>query len=112
MVDSSFPAVELEFKSIEFQFIRRFQRKPSLEAILLLIGFQECPTSQLTRDKEEKVDLINLGLLTVLERLGHFRKIPSDTGWPAFEPTELKPEDEKEITVKKGIVKYFRDNAF
>lgn len=78
---------------------------------MLLIGYQECPVSKLHRDKEEKVDLINLGTLVVLEKLGYFRRIPSDTDWPAFEPTDLKTEEDKVLAVKKGIVKYFKDSA-
>ena len=100
---------EKEYKSLEFQFIRRFSKKPSLEAILLLIGYQECPVNKLNRDKEEKVDLINLGTLVVLETLGYFRRIPSDSNWPAFEPTDLKTNEDKEIAVKRGIIKYFKD---
>ena len=102
--------LEGEFKAIEFQFIRRFKRKPTLEAILLMIGYQECPNTKLNRDKEEKVDLINLGVLVVLEKLGYFKRVPSDNDWPQFEPTEKKSTDEKELIVKAGIVQYFKEN--
>lgn len=103
---------EAEFKAIEFQFIRKFKRKPTLEAILLLIGFQECPNSDLKRDKEEKVDLINLGVLIVLEKLGFFvRTKGKDTDWPQFEPTNQTSEEDKEVLIKRGIVIYFKDNS-
>lgn len=110
MSETDLSLLEKDFKRVEFQFIKRFQRKPSLEAILLMIGYQECPISKQSRDKEEKVDLINLGVLVVLEKLGYFRRVISDSGWPAFEPTDLKTTEDKEIAVKKGIVKYFNDN--
>jgi len=104
--------IEKQFKGIEFQFIKRFNKKPTLEGILLLIGFQECPDRKLSRDKEEKLDLINLGALTALEKLGYFKKVPSDTGWPAFEPTEQKSEEDKELIMRKGIVAYFKDYSW
>lgn len=102
--------LEADFKTVEFQFIRRFQKKPTLEAILLMIGFQECPQTSLKRDKEEKVDLINLGVLAVLEKLGFFRRMASQSGWPEFEPTDLQSSEDKEILIRKGIVQYFKDN--
>ena len=102
-------SIEQKFKAVEFQFIRRFKKKPSLEAILLMIGFQESPESKQTRDKEEKLDLINLGVLIVLEKLGYFQKIVSDSNWPAFEPTDKRSEENKELIIKKGIVEYFKD---
>jgi len=101
--------IEKEFKGIEFQFIKRFKKKPTLEGILLLIGFQESPESKLSQDKEEKLDLINLGVLVVLEKVGHFKRVKSETTWPAFEPTELKSEENKELIIRKGIVAYFKD---
>jgi len=104
--------VDKEFKMIEFQFIKRFKKKPTLEGILLLIGFQECPESKLSRDKEEKLDLINLGMLIVLEKMGYFKRIKSDTTWPAFEPTEQKAEENKETIVRRGIVEYFRNYSW
>ena len=103
---------ELEYKALEFRFIQRFKKKPSLEAILLLIGYQESPEVKTSQSKEEKLDLINLGLLTVLEGLGYFRKKESSSGWPEFEPSDKPMEAEKEFLVRKGIVEYFRKTGF
>jgi hypothetical protein len=102
-------SIETEYKSVEFRFIRRFQKKPTLEAILLMIGFQESPQIKNSQNKEEKLDLINLGVLTVLERQGFFKKIPSQTNWPAFEPTDKKTEEDRELIIKRGIIKYFNE---
>jgi len=103
-------SIQAQFKSVEFQFIRRFQKKPSLEAILLLIGYQESPEIKNSQNKEEKLDLINLGVLTVLEMQGFFKKIPSETNWPAFEPTDKKSEEDRETIIKRGIIQYFKEN--
>ncbi len=101
--------VEKEFKGIEFKFIKRFKKKPSLEAILLLIGYQESPETKRKHDKEEKLDLINLGVLTVLAKEGFFKKTGHDNGWPTFEPLEGKQVEDKEKTLKAGIVSYFKE---
>jgi hypothetical protein len=103
--------LEKEFKSVEFQFIRRFGKKPSLEAILLMIGYQESPEVKNSQNKEEKLDLINLGILTVLEKEGLFYRVSSDSGWPAFEPTDKVPAEDRETLVRRGIVRYFKENG-
>lgn len=102
--------LEKEFKTIEFQFIKRFKKKPSLEAILLLIGYQESPEVKSKHGKEEKLDLINLGVLTVLETQGLFKRTGTDHGWPVFEPSETQHSGDKEKTLRAGIVAYFRQN--
>lgn len=98
-----------EFKKLEFEFIRRFKKKPSSEAMLLLIGYQESPQVKYSQSKEEKLDLINLGLLTVLSRLGLFRRVPGEDGWPRYEPTGSSPEGDKEKLIRRGMVLYFRE---
>ena len=104
---------EIAFKSLEFRFIQQFKKKPSLEGILLLIGYQESPQTKNSQSKEEKLDLINLGLLTVLCKLGYFkRKENSETGWPEFEPSDLIIPEDRESLVKKGIVEYFSESGF
>ena len=102
---------EMEFKSLEFRFIQRFKKKPSMEGILLLIGYQESPTVKNSQNKEEKLDLINLGLLTVLAAQGYFRRKKSETGWPEFEPTDLQIGEDREKLIRKGIVAYFRESG-
>ncbi len=78
--------------------------------MLLLIGYQESPEIKNSQNKEEKLDLINLGVLTVLEKQGFFKRVPSETNWPAFEPTEKKSEEDKERIIKRGIIRYFNEN--
>ena len=104
-------SIEAEYKSVEFRFIRRFQKKPTMEAILLMIGYQESPEVKNSQNKEEKLDLINLGVLTVLERQGFFKKMPSETSWPVFEPTDKKSDEDRELIIKRGIVEYFSEMA-
>lgn len=100
-----------EFKKLEYEFIRRFKKKPALEAMLLLIGYQESPLVKHSQSKEEKLDLINLGLLTVLSRLGLFRRRTGENGWPVFDPTDLQAEGDREKLIRRGMVLYFRETG-
>lgn len=101
-----------EFKKLEYAFIRRFKKKPALEAMLLLVGYQESPQVKHSQSKEEKLDLINLGLLTVLSRLGFFRRREGENGWPAFEPLDKIADGDREQLIRRGMVLYFRESGW
>jgi len=103
--------IQLEFKLLEFAFIRRFKKKPALEAMLLLIGYQESPQVKHSQSKEEKLDLINLGLLIVLSRLGFFRRRQDENGWPAFDPLDKIADGDREELIRRGMVHYFRESG-
>jgi hypothetical protein len=78
-----------------------------MEAILMLIGYQESPITGNSRNKEEKMELINLGTMAVLERQGYFLRRAGEDNWPAFEPTEKEFTGNREQEIREGIVRYF-----
>lgn len=104
------PDLEKAYKTVEFRFIQRFGKKPSLEGILLLIGFQESPVSKTSQSKEEKLDLINLGVLTVLSLEGYFERTENKEGWPEFTPLDKEAPENRELAIRRGIVRYFEAN--
>lgn len=104
-------ALRLEYKKLEYAFIKRFGKKPAPEAMLLLIGYQESPLVKHSQSKEEKLDLINLGLLTVLSLLGFFRRRNGENGWPAFDPLNKIADGDREQLIRKGMVLYFRESG-
>ena len=104
-------ALRLEYKKLEYAFIKRFGKKPAPEAMLLLIGYQESPQVKHSQSKEEKLDLINLGLLTVLSRLGFFRRRQDENGWPAFDPLDKIADGDREELIRRGMVHYFRESG-
>jgi hypothetical protein len=65
----------------------RFGQRMRLEAILLLIGLQEVgmdPTQ--TLEKHDKMNLMHVGLCTVLEPAGYYTRTHVDAdGWPHWE---------------------------
>ena len=89
----------------------QFGEKLDYKAILFLIGVQELGKDFQTFKKDQKVELMHVGICTVLMPYGYYNFIGRDTdGWPHFERTDtlpsLKPE-EQELLIRKAIVKYF-----
>ena len=88
-----------------------FGEKLEYGAILFLIGVQELNKDFQTFKKDQKVELMHVGVCSLLVPYGYYKFIGRDEeGWPHFERTTnlpaLKPE-EQELLVKKAIVNYF-----
>ncbi len=85
-------------------------RLPDLNAILMLIGIQELGEIRRQYSKEEKQDLMHIGVCTLLSPLGYYRFVGRDAaGWPHFESLKPLPEmsvKEQELLLKKQALKY------
>ncbi len=82
-----------------------------VEGILYLIGLQEFGQVHQKMKKEDNVNLIHVGICTVLEPYGYYRfDFFDEEGWPHFELLEalppLKP-GEQSILIKEALVEYF-----
>lgn len=97
---------------VEKMVFRRFGEKLDEQTILFIIGLQELGKEPAEYKKEEKVDIIHIGVCTVLGQYGYYELIgKDDDGWPHFKNTKKLPN---EITgelqqnlIKKAIVEYF-----
>lgn len=83
----------------------QFHQKPTIEAILYLIGINEfrgqVPQSGFT--KEQKEDLMHVAVCTLLSKEGYYQLSNYDhEGWPHFET--LKSFDQKEINQQEEIL--------
>ncbi|MGC6479995.1 MAG: hypothetical protein ACON42_06440 [Flavobacteriaceae bacterium] len=88
----------------------------NVEGILYLIGLQELGKFQGRFKKDDNVNLIHVGICTVLEPYGHYRFSHHDEeGWPHFDLIQplpnLKP-GEQSILMKQAIVDYFLARGF
>lgn len=91
-----------------------FQKKPDIQSCLFLIGVNEL--GQIREfEKEEKQDLMHVGMCTIL--LGEYFEYDytDPDGWPHYR--ELKPMEamfikNQETFLKQQIVKYFQDKVF
>ena len=82
-----------------------------IEGVLYLIGLQEFGKIEQKFKKDDNVNLIHIGICTILEPYGFYRfDFIDDDGWPHFELVEslpvLKP-GEQSLLIKTAIVEYF-----
>ena len=82
-----------------------------IEGILYLIGLQELGKIHQRFKKDDNVNIIHIGICTVLEPFGYYAfDFYDDDGWPHFVLLEelpvLKP-GEQTVLMKEAIVDYF-----
>ena len=82
-----------------------------VEGVLYLVGMQELGQVNRVMKKDDNVNLIHVGICSVLEPYGYYRFDYFDNdGWPHFELLEplppLKP-GEQSILMKEALVTYF-----
>ena len=82
-----------------------------IEGVLYLVGLQELGQVHRKMKKDENLNLIHIGICTVLEPYGYYRfDFFDEEGWPHFELLEslpvLKP-GEQSILMKEALVEYF-----
>ncbi len=82
-----------------------------IEGILYLIGIQELGQIHNSFKKDDNVDIIHIGICSVLEPFGYYEfDYFDDEGWPHFKLVEelppLKP-GEQSVLMKDAVVHYF-----
>lgn len=92
----------------------KFEREPTIESILFLIGIQsEGHGYQPKLAKEEKQDLIMEGTYVAFETLGLYQRIGADAkGRWLWEPRIAMPAlelDDQETLLRLAILTYFDD---
>jgi hypothetical protein len=89
----------------------QFGEEIDLEAILFLIGVQELGAGLRRFKKDEKLDLMHIGICTVLSPYGYYKFTHHDEdGWPHFELQEKLPflsDGEQKLLMRKAVVEYF-----
>ena len=82
-----------------------------VEGILYLIGLQEFGKPHQKFKKEDNINLIHIGVCSVLEPYGYYKfDYIDEEGWPHFELVEPLPHlkaGEQSILIKGAIVDYF-----
>lgn len=94
---------------------KQFGEKLEYGALLMLIGLQELGQDYTKYKKDQKIDLMHIGICTVLLPFGYYRFMGRDEeGWPHFERVQNLPPlspDEQELLIKKAIVEYFKEEV-
>lgn len=96
---------------LESRFMEKFEKKPDVESVLMLIGVQEIRNSKQHFNKEEKQDLMHVAVCSVLAQSGYYEVEGYDKqGWPRFRQLKALPEYnivEQENFLKDHILLYF-----
>lgn len=90
----------------------RFEKTPDMEGILFLIGVNEygrMPRKKFS--KEQKQDLMHVGVCSLLSQLGYYELMGrDDDGWPHYREAlqvPVKGMAEQERMLRECVIRYF-----
>ncbi len=91
-------------------------KKPAdLNSVLFLIGVQELGRGPMTFTKEQKQDLMHIGICQVLSLSGYYRLEGRDQDdWPHFELLQPLPHGDllsQESLLKMHVLEYFKGSG-
>ena len=93
---------------------KNFGEEIDVMTILFLIGMQELDKGYQKLNKDQKLEVIHIGLCVIFEPYGYYTKSGRDNeGWPHFEQKNTFScinVNEQESLIKKAIINYFIDN--
>lgn len=102
----------IKWQKVQTLIKNRFGENLDIQTILFIIGLQELGKSFQTYSKEQKLDLIHIGICTVLQPFGYYKFVGNDDdGWPHFKNIKklsynVTGELQEDI-LKKAIINYF-----
>ena len=103
--------LQLRWWKLEEKFMKKFGKKPDVEAILFLIGIQEIGNFKKKFSKEQKQDLMHVAVCSLLSQSGYYKiEGHDDEGWPHFLQLKALPQYnmiEQENFLKDHILLYF-----
>ena len=90
----------------------QFGEDLDLDTVVYLIGVQELGKGFQKFSKDEKLDVIHVGVCSLLEPYGYYSYEGTDQdGWPHFTREEKLPylkDDDQERLMKEAIINYIR----
>lgn len=109
------PAVDLTFEKRWRDLLKhmeqRFGAPVDLNGLIFLVGVQELGQHAREFKKDEKVNLMHIGICVLLLPYGYYRELGRDAdGWPHFERArDLPPltDKEQERLMKEALLDYF-----
>jgi hypothetical protein len=86
-----------------------------IEGMLYLVGLQELGQLHRCFKKDDNVNLMHIGICTILEPYGYYRFDQYDKeGWPHFElvaPLPALKPGEQRLLMKEALVDYFLEKG-
>ena len=105
---------EKKWRDTTEKIAKNFDSSIDLQSILFLIGIQELNLGYQKLSKDQKLDVIHIGICSVFEAYGYYKNRGKDKdGWPHFEIVKELPklsEKEQEKIIKEAIIDYLSEN--
>ena len=102
---------EKRWRELMARLSTRFDAPLDLNAIIFLVGVQELGQHAREFKKEEKVNLMHIGICVLLTPFGYYKEMGRDAdGWPHFERVNDLPAlgpQEQERLMKEALLTYF-----
>ncbi len=108
--------LQVRWLKLRIRLKEKFNIKPDMNGVLLLIGVQELGQGPQEFSKEQKQDLMHIAICTILLPSGYYSADGLyDEGWPHF--TQLKPLPELQVYEQEDFLKdhallYFSNQGF
>ena len=104
-------AFEKDWNTLVAKMTDRFGEEPDVTTMVFAVGLQEAGQGARRYKKDEKMDLMHVGVCTLLEPSGHYvREGEDEDGWPHFTEGESLPAlspAEQETMMKRALLDYF-----
>lgn len=104
-------AFERQWAALNRKMEERFGEPPDLTTMIFAVGLQECGQAFRSFKKDEKLEIMHVGVCTLLTPMGYYREMGQDEeGWPHFERITDIPavsKQEQELLMKRALLEYF-----
>ena len=105
--------LNIEWVKVQLFMRKRFDEVLDVQTILYMIGLQELGKNHQLFKKEQKIDIIHIGVCTVLMPNGYYQKLGLDNeGWPHFKNIKKLPNhlvgEAQDNFMKKAIIEYLK----
>ncbi len=108
--------LQVRWLKLRIKLKERFNIKPDMNGVLLLIGVQELGQGPQEFSKEQKQDLMHIAVCTILSASGFYIFDGKDEeGWPHFTQLKALPELDtfaQEDFLKDHVLLYFNNLEF
>ena len=105
--------LDIRWKRLLKMISETFGELEDIKDVIFLIGIQELGMGYKKLSKDEKVDVMHIGVCAVLVPYGYYQYEGRDKeGWPHFTSvSELPPmkEEDREILMKRAVIDYFEE---